>query len=369
MTIIASYDIYGCKVLLADTLITSQKRNENKLTLPTLGKIDSTKVDSDVYIYGNLQKIQILSDYCAIAYAGNVSLAHQFITTLNDILKERTLLISDIESTYKDIDGNSDLAIIYLYNAGDEKIISGGINCVNARSDVLGEVIYRGSGEQAITDYIEWLDNNTDRHIPSSDEVVANGVRVAIQQIAQLQLAEISSNNTPESIKDYFGSGYEIVSFYDGKFNKIDLTYAFIELTYNPHTSYVNINHPYLILSNYIEGGFLVHDRYQQVNYDHLSDSDFVEYHYNQVLTPSLLNVDKAIPTITQENKLDTLNFCCFVFHDNFKYGYEMWQSIVMRSDTPPISVKKCNEENLYQVDYSVKTENQIIDFIEKNYL
>ncbi|PRD13963.1 hypothetical protein [Pantoea coffeiphila] len=369
MTIIASYDICGCKVLLADTLITSQQKNEEKTTLPTLGKIDSTRVDGDVYIVGNLQKIQILSDYCAVAYAGKVSLAHRFITALSDILKERTLLIKDIEDTYKDIDVNNELAIIYLYNSGDEKITSGGLNSVYALSDVLGEVIYRGSGEQAITDYIKWLDNNTERYRPSPDEVVANGVRVAIQQIAQLQMAEISSSNTPESIKDYFGSGYEIVSFYDGKFNKIDLTYAFIELTYNHQTKNIDINYPYLILSHYMDDDFLVHERYQKDNYDYLADRNSVEYNYNKIFTPSLLNYDKIITNTAQENKLNTLNFCCFVFHDNFKHGYEMWQSIVMRSDTPPISIKNCNEENFYQVDYSLQAEIQLIDFVEKHYL
>lgn len=369
MTIIASYDIFGCKVLLADTLITSPQRNEDKPILPTLGKIYSTQVDDDVYIAGNLQKIQILSNYCAVAYAGKVALAHRFITALSDILKDRTLLISDIEKTYKDIDVNSELAIIYLYNSGDEKIIAGGLNCIDVLSDVLGKVIYRGSGEQAITDYIQWLDNNTVIHKPPSDEVVANGVRIAIQQIAQLQMAEISSSNTPESIKDYFGSGYEIVSFYDGKFNKIDLTYAFIELTYNHQTKKIDINHPYLILSNYIENDFLVHERYQQHNYDYLADSNSIQYDYNKIFTPSLLNYNKAIPNVTQANKINTLNFCCFVLHDNFKYGYDMWQSIIMRSDTPPINIKKCNEGNFYQVDYSLQAEIQLIDFVERHYL
>ncbi|HDS9505660.1 TPA: hypothetical protein QH865_005392 [Klebsiella variicola] len=370
MTIIASYDIYGCKVLLADTLITSPQRNGDKpLILPTLGQLDSTQVDDNVYIFGNLQKIQILSDYCAVAYAGNVSLAHRFITALSNILKERTLLISDIENTYKYIDVNGELAIIYLYNTGDEEIISGGLNCINALSDILGEVIYRGSGGKAITDYIEWLDNNTERHRPSPDEVVANGVKIAIQQIAQLQMAEISSDSTPESIKDSFGSGYEIVSFYDGKFNKIDLTYAFIELTYNQQTKKIDINYPYLILSHYIEGDFLVHERYQKDNFNYLADSISVEYHYNKIFTPSLLNYNEAIPNTTQENKVNTLNFCCFVFHDNFKHGYEMWQSIVMRSDTPPITIKKCNEKDFYYIDYSFQAEIQIIDFIESNYL
>lgn len=369
MTIIASYNIYGCKVLLADTLITSQQRNEDKPILPTLGKIDSTRVDGDVYIAGNLQKIQILSDYCVVAFAGKVSLANRFITALSDILKERTLLIIDMENTYKDIDVNSELAIIYLYNAGNEKIISGGFNCVKALSDVLGEVIYRGSGEQAITDYIEWLDNNTDRHRPSPDEVVANGVRIAIQQTAQLQMAEISSSNTPESIKDYFGTGYEIVSFYDGKFNKIDLTYAFIELTYNHQTKKIDINHPYLILSHYMEGDFLIHERYQQDNYDYLADNNSVKYCYNEIFTPSLLNYKEFIPNSVHKNKINTLNFCCFVFHDNFKHGYEMWQSIVMRSDNPPISIIRLNEENFYRVDYSLQAEIQLIDFVERHYL
>lgn len=368
MTVIASYDIYGRKILLADTLITSQQKNENEIVLPTLGERSSIIADGHAYIACNLQKIQILSDYCVVAYAGNVSLAHHFITALNEILKVRVLLISDIENTYKNIDGNNELAIIYLYNICDEEIISGGLNCENSHSDVLGEVIYRGSGEQAITDYIKWLDNNTYEHRPSDDELVSHSVCVTIQQIANLKLAEISSSGTPESIKNRFGSGYEIVSFYDGKFNKIDLTYVFIELTKNPLTSYVVINYPYLILSNYIDDGFLINDRYQQDNYENLVDGDSVEYHYNQIITPSLLNFNKTIPSITQENKLNKLNYCCFVFHDNFEHGYGMWQSIITRSDTPPISIKKCEEENLYQVVYSVQTECQLIDFVEKNY-
>ncbi|HGS4558694.1 TPA: hypothetical protein ACMDRZ_000771 [Vibrio cholerae] len=369
MTIIASYDIYGCKVIFADTLITSQEINENKPILPTLGKIDSTRINDSFHIAGNLQKIQILSDYCVIAYAGSVYLAHQYITALNDILKERRLLISDIENIYNSIDVNNDLAIIYLYNSGDENIISGGLNCVNTLSDVLGDVIYRGSGEQAISDYIKWIDDNAEIFRPSPDEVVANGVRIVIEQIAKLQMAEISSSSTPESIKDCFGSSYEIVSFYDGKFNKIDLTYAFIELTYNHKTKNVDINYPYLILSNYIEDDFLVHERYQKNNHDYLVDICFVEYDYNKIFIPSLLKYDKLASNITQENKLNNFNFCCFIFHDKFKYGCEIWQSIVIRSDEPPITIERYNGGDLYQVFYSSRVEKQIVNFIKMNYL
>ncbi|MFQ2246809.1 hypothetical protein [Aeromonas enteropelogenes] len=366
MTIIASYDIYGCKVLFADTLITSSKKNEKRPILPTIGKIDSTRINDQLHIAGNLQKIQILSDYCAIAYAGDVYLAHQYITALDDILKERRLLINDIVNIYKSIDVNNKLAIIYLYNAGDENIISGGLNCINTLSEVLGDVIYRGSGEQAISDYIQWIDNNAETFRPSPDEVVANGVRIVIEQIAKLQMAEISSSSTPESIMDCFGSSYEIVSFYDGKFNKIDLTYAFIDLTYNHETKNVDINFPYLILSNYINGNFLVHERYQKNNLNYLKDLYCAEYDYNEIFIPSLLNYNEIASSITQGRKL---NLCCFIFHDNFKYGCEIWQSIVIRSDEPPIRIEKNNSNNFYKVFYSSQVEDQIINFIKNNYL
>ncbi|WP_449631929.1 hypothetical protein [Rahnella aceris] len=370
MTVIASYDIYGCKVLLADTLITTPQKNENGIVLPTLGERSATITEGKKYIACNLQKIQILSDYCVVAYAGNVYLAERFITALSDILKVRTISIIDIEKTYRDIDKNNELAIIYLYHAGDEVIMSGGINCKKTHSDTLGEVIYRGSGEEAITDYIKWLDNNNlYGNRPSNDELVAHSVCVGIQQISQLKLAEISSIDTPESIKEGFGSGYEIVSFYDGKFNKIDLTYVFIELTLNAKTGNVDINYPYLILSNYIDDGYLINDRYQQNNFEHIADGECIEYDYNQVITRSLLNFDNDIPEVFQENKQNKLNFCCFVFHDNFKNKYEMCQSIIMRSDTPPIIINKCEEEKFYQVVYSKQIEYGLIDFIEKNYL
>lgn len=370
MTVIASYDIYGCKVLLADTLITTPQRNENEIVLPTLGERSAIIAEGQNYIACNLQKIQILSDYCAIAYAGSVNLAYQFITTLSEILKVRTILISDIQKTYEAIDKNNELAIIYLYNNGEEEIVSGGFNCRKTHSDTLGDVIYRGSGEQAITDYIKWVENNNIYGgRPSNDELVAHSVSVCIQQIALLKLAEISSIDTPESIKDSFGSGYEIVSFYEGKFNKIDLTYVFIELTLNAMTSEVEINNPYLILSNYIADGFLVNDRYQKNNFDYLADGEQVEYDYNQIITRSLLNFDKDNPEVSKENKQNKLNHCCFVFHDNFKNGYEMCQTIVMRSDTPPISINKCEEGKFYQIVYSKQTEYGLIDFIEKNYL
>lgn len=368
MTIIAGYNINGCKVLLADILITSEQENEGELILPTLGEMNSSRVDSSIYIAGNLQKIQILSDYCAIAYAGSVSLAYDLIKILNDILSERKLLISDIKNAYKNIDKNSEMAIIYLYNIGNEEIISGGLNCDTALSDVLGEVIYRGSGEEAITDYMKWLDEISYKHQPLNDEAVAHAVSVAIQQTAQLQMAEIHSDNTPESIKDYFGSGYEIVSFYNGKFNKIDLSYVFLELTYNPQTSFVNIEYPYFILSNYVEDGFLVHERYQK-NHDQLEVSDSVEYSYNKTFTPSLLDLNKHPPKTTQKNKINELNFCCFVLHDTFKSDNDIWQCIVMRSDTPPISVKKCIEENHYHVEYSDSTEIILTKFVKEHYL
>lgn len=369
MTIIASYDIHGCKVLFADLLITSKQNNENNFTLPTIGEIDSRSINNGIFIAGRLQKIHILSDYCAIAYAGKVSLAHLFIKVLNETLEERELSIDDIENTYKDIDRENELAIIYLYSNGSDEIISKGMNCCNSHSNILGEVLYRGSGEQAITDYIEWLDNQDYISRPSEDEVVAQAVSITIQQIAQLQMAEIKSDNIPESIKDCFGSGYEIVTFYGGKFNKIELTYAFIELTYNDQTKKIDINYPYLILSHYLEGGSLIHDRYQRNNYDYSLDEDLVEYHYNQVVTPSLLNFNKGIPRVIQKSKINDLNFCCFIFHDNFKHGTSMWQSAIIRSDTPPINIIKHHEGNLYYVVYSEQTEKQLIEFVNKNYL
>ncbi|OEC54244.1 MULTISPECIES: hypothetical protein [unclassified Aeromonas] len=370
MTIIASYNIHGCKVLFADLLITSEEINESTIVLPTLGEIDSRRVDNRFFIAERLQKIQIISDYCTIAYAGNVYLAYCFIEALNKILEERVLSINDIENTYKSIDEKNELAIIYLYRNNSGEIISKGMNCCKSHSKVLGEVLYRGSGELAITDYIEWLDRQDYISCPPIDEVVAQAVSIVIQQIAQLQMAEIKSNSIPESIKDYFGSGYEIVTFYNGKFNKINLTYAFIELTYNIQTKNVDINNPYIILSQYIEDGVLIHERYQDINYPISVNNEFTEYDHNKIITSSLLDINKKVSHVLRENKLNDLNFCCFIFHDNFKYGTEMWQSIVIRSDTPPINIKKHNDERgRYDVIYSERVEIQLIEFIQNNYL
>lgn len=374
MTVIANYNIHGCNVLIADTLISLDELSTGqRITLPTIGNTNSS-IDANTSIYGTFQKIVILTDYCALAFAGNVGLAQELIISLREIITNKKILIHDIESEFNKLKSN-DLAIIILYHEGNEIITSKGLNCLEKNSDSLGNVIYQGSGNQAISDYIDYLKNQYLYVNPPSkgDELVNYAVSIVIDQIARLLLAEVKSELTPESIKDYFGAGYEILTFFNGKFNKIDLTYVFIHLTYNEETCNIVINEPYLLISQYIKDDILFHDRLEGKKIK-FKNENYLAYKYEQIKSPPI-DIEVTFKEFDFTEKINQLNFTCFIITDEFFKNNEYWKSFNIRSNTPPINIKKFNykienKENIsfYEIKYSKILEKYLIDYVNKWY-
>ena len=83
MTVIASYNYFGCGIVIGDVLINGPivEGKIPKTTLPTLGNVEGLFGD-DWGIHQSAQKVCIISDVCAISWAGTQIYAKNFVRRL-----------------------------------------------------------------------------------------------------------------------------------------------------------------------------------------------------------------------------------------------------------------------------------------------
>lgn len=99
MTVIAAYGDIGFGFLFADTLITTKKPTLSKKTsLAISGReisgMEPLDAAGKVFLYNYYQKITIVSEHLAVAYAGDVDLAQKIVQEIKDRL-------SDYKGQYK----------------------------------------------------------------------------------------------------------------------------------------------------------------------------------------------------------------------------------------------------------------------------
>ncbi|WP_395599979.1 hypothetical protein [Pseudomonas sp. B19125] len=355
MTVIASYNHFGCGIVIGDILINGPVNEEKppRTSLPTLGNMEDF-FGGAWGIHKSSQKVCIVSDYCALAWAGSQLHARVFIMRISKLSKRIKITKRIIERIFVKCDSDEISIVGAIYE--NEKMQTFGFDCHKLECPTLGEVHYAGSGASVIEEYIGIVKEMALKE-PKIDDICARGASLALTQVAHLLNAEFRKGSGAESIFEFFGGGYEIAAFYDGKFQKITSNFVFHNV--NILNGFLKIGNPRLIISQTYSKDEL---RFQAVSPQ--GDYDDKIARHEMIEIPPLLNRATEPHNPSRNSRL---NWACFVFVDNFKFLGNQLISLIIKSDTPPIEFSVIDDN--FDFWYSEKAGKQIGDFLTDVYI
>jgi len=353
MTVIASYDHYGCGVVIGDILITGPaniSKRRPSTHLPTLGHVSSTS-DAPPGLLNPEQKVCIITDYCAIAWAGRLKHARQFIARLARLSRRVEITVEVIGRLFVKYSEIKIVGAIYE----DERLRTFGFDCEQISCPTLGQIHAAGSGASVIHEYVRTL-RELHRPRPQENEIGASAASIALSQVAHLLNAESRKGIAADSIKESFGGGYEIAVFYEGKFNKLSANFVFLDVS--RRSGNLKIGNPALVISQSYVGTTL---RFRALSTRGPYD--------DRIKRNETIEVPPFFPRAAKDSfpAIDPARyFTCFVFVDNFRFGGKALISTVFISSSPPFKFSVVNSK--LNIDYFISAAQYIKEFLMRCY-
>jgi hypothetical protein len=225
MTVIASFSIQGFPVLVGDLLLSGDEDLNKTIQIPTLGEITKVFPKGSGYVpCGLKQKIAIVNDNIALAWAGTRLSAQIIISDLiKKARKKKYWTLDDLSyffSNYNKEHGEK-VCIVGFSNDGKGIFSFGyGINCINYESGHYGLVRLAGTGAADFKNYLDSFDIPPQLNTANPLEKAVGKTLVISTYMKGLE--SVSGNN----LLQYYGGGFEILSYVRKKFKKIDdITY------------------------------------------------------------------------------------------------------------------------------------------------
>jgi hypothetical protein len=262
MTLIAGFKLGNCAILLGDALLTGPTPAEGPsvkkkpLNLPAHYWHDpfnppEVEEGSGWEIKALVQKLIIINEHCAIAWAGQEIAARALIKDLQIIASSRNIAITDLEATVKAVapvnsQGDSEITIIAILLEFGEPIIWSNEKA-NVSSTFLGEVSIGGCATQSLIDLLHTFDS-ANTIVPHNGEIELFATSVALHLTTAFLSDEFHTQRTFSSLIAFFGGIYEIVVYSNGKVRKLEeVTYIFLE-AHVREDNQIKISTPSLIL-------------------------------------------------------------------------------------------------------------------------
>lgn len=379
MTLIAGFKFKNCPILVGDLLINGAVSKGEKL--PNCQEILPLN-DENENIYGNdcefgitnlKQKIFILSDTVAIAWCGCLIEASLIINSLKEHLKNfKKLDNEDIKNIMNENSSDINQSGFIWFSVENNKILSGCFNEIEAYDSANYDEFYAGgSGCKAFKEGDETF-GLLNKNIPD-DEIIVSVVSRTLSMILGLLNHELTHQNIAETLIDGFGGCYEIVTFYDGKFQRINgISYIFFEGNLDEEN--INILTPRTVLkSEYDDDSNLIITRVDLEDADKSKTFDLI----------SCLSVNKYKKFIIKEFK-DSKNissdsfsckvlvspFLCLVFNHKF-LNKPHFSSLIIKKESIQDMDKELElyalNKNLVYYNPSENFRKKINDFVIKS--
>lgn len=259
MTLIAGYKFKGGAFLQSDILLTSESRcSHPEIKVPTYSGTNNIPF-TDNRIAGLVQKIFIIKEKFAVSCAGDLSVIKGAIHCIKAFMLHRMKISSEeiIHHLYREIgDEINQISLIFI-NINNHLMEMGFINSEKISINENIDLYVAGSGNsRAKESFSKFPPDFFD--VPH-DDVVAHGVCTSLSQFAEYILKEFDNKQYSENFQDYFGGGFEVAAFFDGKIQKIsNILYSYSE-AYLDEESYIQIEPPSFILkSQYVDNYLLI---------------------------------------------------------------------------------------------------------------
>ena len=257
MTVIAAFSVSNFPVLFGDLLLTGPSVSERRVAVPAQGEVQDFFGDSGWSVLGLTQKVCVLGNDCAIAWAGSWLGARVAIAELRRRYLSGSQTIDDMIAYLKgepELQKHPASFIGLLHNAG--QLHQFHVSADELQCPTLGMVYLSGSGSYAVEEF--------SRLLQTMDSAVAGGptagdeaVSTALSMGGMLLQVEFRGGNAASTLRNMFGGGYEIAFFSGGRMQKLtEVTYVIWEA--NLDETSVHVSHPLLVIKQKYAGDYLL---------------------------------------------------------------------------------------------------------------
>lgn len=256
VTVIAAFAIGGFPLLFGDLLLTGPTSGRT-VAVPAQGDVQGFFGDSGWSISGLSQKVCLLSDSCAVAWAGSWLGARVAIAELRRRALSGPLSVEDATgylTSEPDLRRNPAAFVGLTYSAGHLHQFHFGAEELQTRS--LGPAYVSGSGAGAIHEFANLL-QSMESTATGSPTVGNQAIANALSLGGMLLQSEFRGRDTAATLRSMFGGGYEIAYFSGGRMQKLpEITYVVWEAQIDE--SNVHVSHPQLLIKQMYSGDHLL---------------------------------------------------------------------------------------------------------------
>ncbi|MGO4395888.1 hypothetical protein AB4Z46_31490 [Variovorax sp. M-6] len=227
MTLICAYDVQNFPVVFGDLLVSGASGpSDQQVGVPALGDVTDFFEGSGWSILGLRQKVSLISDHCAVAWAGSWLGARVAIARLREMAQEAPLTADSIRAYLRsEVELNEHPASfvgwifeeteegrgLRQFGFGDGTLVDGG---------VLGCIRATGSGAPAVLEFAQ-IANATKWKASEEAGPAIFGFASALVLAGILLREEREGGLAAKTLRSLFGGGYEVAGFVNGKFTKL----------------------------------------------------------------------------------------------------------------------------------------------------
>ena len=258
MTLIAAVGLDTYPVVFGDLLIPGPEQPGSVPDIPSVGEVTNAfPAGSDGSAPGLDQKVVLLGDNCAIAWAGAAVLTRTVISELRAMASKAPLSIATINTYLSQLDPTVKDQVSFVGWVRDGEVFHQfWYRADIAESAMFGRISAGGSGA---TDFVTLASqiSGGSWNVPG---LALTGLERAISSMLSatslLLRAELSSQS---KLLQYFGGGYEIATFISDRFAKVG-DIAFVFWIANLTDGQVALSGPWLALKqDYADDFLLLH--------------------------------------------------------------------------------------------------------------
>lgn len=256
MTVVAAFAIGGFPLLFGDLLLTGPTSGR-VVAVPAQGEVQNFFGESGWSISGLRQKVCVLSDSFAVAWAGSWLGARVAIAELRCRALAGPLSVevaTEYLASEQELKRNPAAFIGLTYSDGYLHQFHFGAEELHTPS--LGLAYVSGSGANAIHEFAALLQ--------SMDSAATGGPTVGNQAVASalslggmLLQSEFRGRDAAATLRSMFGGGYEIAYFSGDRMQKLpEITYVVWEAQIDE--SHVRVSHPQLLIRQTYSNDYLL---------------------------------------------------------------------------------------------------------------
>ncbi|GAA0753990.1 hypothetical protein LRH25_27140 [Ideonella azotifigens] len=217
MTVVALLNYEGVPVLIADSMISIERKGDS-IPIPTLG--DTRRFDLPFSIVDLRRKLVRVNENCVLGFAGTVKLANEFIAKLLEASGTTGVITQEIfESTYYEFDETARTEVGVVGFSWDPQEGVGYFLKLNAAMidlPYLGKCFVAGSGAEAFARWLAAFGNGmigTEAADGSPFVCAEDQAYSVLGRLVNLDSMQLGQDTVPPSIWKGYGGWYEAMHF------------------------------------------------------------------------------------------------------------------------------------------------------------